>query len=467
MRKLLLGTAATAAALAGAAGAASAQTTLPPTYSEGVPSKPQPVQGANNSNNYQPAFLPGGVANPVPGSIVVRLNGRVLAYGFDAGSSFDRTAGTGATNAGAAKIQQHGILGFLRLYAGVDGLAANGLKYGASIEIRTNSDGALAGSTANSGSSGSTTRETLFARREFVYFGTETAGIFRVGQADGVTGIFDNGVTTFQNFDDGGWNGDLPDVTVGNASPTFPFLSQQGAEYGSSKVVYLSPQFAGFDFGVQYAPSNSSIQNGNVAIASTGAENLASSSTALDGARYKNQYTAGVRYQNKFGDLAVYGYGAYVGSGHVNYTGTAAGQQFNGLSVGDFGAAVTYAGFTIGGHYMVGDINGAEALQPKGGIQGEVWLGGVQYAAGPLTIGASYYDYTSQGSPSLVKISQRHEKAAAAGLTYGIAPGFSLFTSYLYGTRHQGDFNFASGAVGTANNNVQAQAVAVGTIVKW
>ncbi len=33
------------------------------------------------------------------------------------------------------------------------------------------------------------------------------------------------------------------------------WLTQAGAEYGNNKIVYLSPQFYGFDFGLQYAPS--------------------------------------------------------------------------------------------------------------------------------------------------------------------------------------------------------------------
>ena len=39
------------------------------------------------------------------------------------------------------------------------------------------------------------------------------------------------------------------------AAPTFWFLATQGAEYGNTKVVYLSPQIAGFDFGLQWAPN--------------------------------------------------------------------------------------------------------------------------------------------------------------------------------------------------------------------
>ena len=488
MRKFLLSSAALLGATTGMASLAVAQT-LPPTISEGIVSKPEPVQAANNSNNYQPAFLPGGVPNPTPGTIVVHFNGRVLSYFYDEASSFDKSPNLGPNTGTPAKVQNYGILNYMRLFAGVDGLATNGLKYGASIEIRANV-GPTNGSSANSGSSANTFSNTLYVRRQFVYFGSTTTGLFRFGQADGVTGIFDNGITTFQNFDNGAWNGDLPGVVPGNAEPAFPFFSQQGAEYGSAKLVYLSPQFAGFDIGLHYAPSSAVGQNGyntvsltqatnanlnaqQCSIAAQGCANLGSSGNVNDGARFKNQYVGGIRYQNKFGDLAAYGYAAYVGSGHVNYTGTSAFQQYDGLSVGDFGAALTYAGVTVGGHYTYGNFNGAEALKPRGGKKGDVWLVGAQYAVGPFTIGASYYRFFSQGSPNLVGISHRAETGLAAGLTYGIAPGISLFASYLYGDRRQRDFNFQTGVAGTSadpqlfHNTAHDQVGAIGTIVKW
>ena len=53
-------------------------------------------------------------------------------------------------------------------------------------------------------------------------------------------------------------------------------------------------------------------------------------------------------------------------------------------------------------------------------------------------------------------------------MTYGIAPGLSLWVSYIYGTRHQGDFNFQHRhRRAPAYNNVKGQAFGVGTIVKW
>ena len=95
----------------------------------------------------------------------------------------------------------------------------------------------------------------MYVRRAFTYVAGEQWGIVRVGQADGIIGIFDNGVTTNQ-FLDNNFNGGDNQNVPGAASPFF-FLSQAGNEYGNTKVVYLSPQFAGFDFGFQWAPNTS------------------------------------------------------------------------------------------------------------------------------------------------------------------------------------------------------------------
>jgi hypothetical protein len=471
MRTLWLASA-SAVAFAGAAmSPARAQTAapdmnLPPATTQGIAARPLAVQSANSSNNAAAAMGTPGVANPVPGSIVVRVNARVVFYAAAESSSLDKTAGTGPTNAGAAKVGPVTTLGFMRVYFAMDGLATNGLRYGAAIEIRQNF-GAAAGSTTSNGSSAATTGNTLFVRRAFGYVAGDQWGILRFGQGDSPLGIFDNGITTVQTFDDGAWNGDVNGAIPSNAQPTFPFLSQAGADYGSSKVVYLSPQFAGVDFGLSWAPNNAGLEDSNCALAATGCYNLSSSAATADATRFTNMYVAGARYQNTFGPVGVYAMGAYYGSGSVNYTGSTPGNQFNGLSVGDFGVAVTYAGFTIGGHATTGTYNGQGGLQPKGGVHAIAWLGGVQYAGGPLVIGGSFYNFQSQGFPSLVNISQRNENGLALGLTYSLAPGISIWASYLYGTRHQGDFDFQTGAIGSAYNNVKSQVFGIGPVIRW
>ena len=117
---------------------------------------------------------------------------------------------------------------------------------------------------------------------------------------------------------------------------------QAGAEYDNTKLVYLSPQIAGFDFGLQWAPNTSNgygIGTGNNALngvdhrrrhrhrpwlrdgGNSGCPNLSSGPGIQDGSRVTNQTVVGVRYQGTFGGLGVLAYAAYEHSGHANYTG--------------------------------------------------------------------------------------------------------------------------------------------------
>ena len=113
------------------------------------------------------------------------------------------------------------------------------------------------------------------------------------------------------------------------------FCQGAGNEYGNTKLVYLSPQIAGFDFGVQWAPntSNGYGLSGNAGgiqrsasltcgpAANTGCPTPPSSPTPGDGSRIMNQTAVGVRYQGVFSGVGVLAYGVYETSGHVNYTG--------------------------------------------------------------------------------------------------------------------------------------------------
>jgi predicted porin len=479
MRKLLLVSTATLGVAAAANNTVLAQTATQWT-TQGVPTVALPVQAANNANNISPVMQQNGIANPMPGTIVIHFNGRVEFGGVGEWSSLDKIKGVGAANTGAAKLDPITTVGFVRLYSGMDAIATNGLRYGASIELRQDF-APVSGSTANSGSSANTSSNTIFVRRAFVYAAGDRFGIVRMGQGDGVIGIFDNGVTTFQNFDTGGWDGDFSGSIPSNANLTFPFPALQGAEYGSSKFVYLSPQLLGFDFGFAYAPNSGDLQDGQAinsltpaaatlttcAVAASGCQALSSSSVALDGSRFRNETQTGLRYQGVVGPVGIDAFGIYVNSGHVNVSPAVLGSQFQGQSYGDLGLALSYAGFTVGGHLTTGAYNGVNGLKPQGGANATAWLVGAQYATGPLTFGASYYDYTSQGSPLTVGIAQRREQGFAAGSNYTLAPGLVLYLSYLYGLRHQGDFDFATSTTGSTNNNIKTQLIALGTVVKW
>ena len=326
------------------------------------PPAPAPTAYVNNNNNYQAPMLPGALANPTPGSIVVHFNGKVQVDVQGVWTSLDNhlvtataqpqignattvpAAGSlgavlGNNGIGSVKLQPQSVDSFGRIYAGGDGMATNGLRYGAAIEIRQNFTGQISNS-ASSGASGYSSLETLYVRRAFTYVAGENWGIVRAGQADGLIGIFDNGVTTFQFLPTGNLNGGDATNVPQSAPATFVFLGQAGNEYDNAKLVYLSPQIAGFDFGFQYAPNTS---NGNgiggsnnalnasitgsgtgtglgCTIANTGCPSLSSGPGIQDGARALNQTAIGVRYQGAFGGLGVLAYGVYEISQTADYT---------------------------------------------------------------------------------------------------------------------------------------------------
>ena len=499
---------------------------------EGQQAWPLPGQippTVNDNNDTAAVFRVGAIANPTPGSIVVHINSRIESGVSGIWSSADTRAftapagspgaapitsiGTGGTSAstaqqailgvngtGTAKLQPQGLYSSARLYFGADAMATNGLRYGAAIEVRQNFSGELSGSSASTYSS----LQTLYVRRAFTYLADDHVGILRAGQADGIIGIFDNGVTTFQFLPTGNLqNGDgFAAVAPGNTSVPFFFQSLTGAEYANSKLVYLSPQFAGLDFGIQYAPSTSNqfgsdsaaqgalgqsivgsgIGTGLVcATATTGCPNLSAGPGILDGSRILNQTAVGARYQGAMGAMGVLAYAAYEFSGHAQYTGattasilgtTVAGSKFNGtydgLNFGNGGIALTYGGFTVGGNVIGGRLNGLLSLTPQNAVSEIAYMVGVKYLTGPLVMGVAAERGNSQGAVNLTGITQRRSQAIDVGLGYTVAPGFVVYAEYRYNTQYQGAFNFVTSAIGSnANNTVKAQGFLFGNVISF
>lgn len=493
MRKFLLASVATlgTGGLIGTALAqAPAAAQLAPSYNEGQVAT-TPTGGpsyANNNNNYQAPALPGPVANPTPGSIVIHVNGRINTNFVAGWSSLDAHV-TPVPPGASAKVSPLILQSFMRLYFGADAMATNGLRYGGAIELRQNFPAASSASASSNGgmsagAGGYTTTQTVYVRRAFSYVAGEQWGIVRAGEGDGLIGIFDNGVTTMQFLPSGVFNGgDAEAGVTNNTTVPFAFMSQSGDEYGNTKIVYMSPQIAGFDFGAQYAPNVSNgYAIGACPVAGSGCPNLSSSPVPADGARPVQQVALGARYQGKFGDVGLLAYGVWEHAGVVNYTGSAAasraafgapaGSTWNGkfdpVNIGSMGAAVTFAGFTVAGNFVTGAMNGRFAARPQGGADLNGWIAGVKYVTGPLVLGAAYENISSQGSPGMTGHSQRREQAADVGAAYTVAPGLTVWTEYMYQTRHQGGFNFATLANGSAAyNDVQSQAFLLGAMLTW
>jgi hypothetical protein len=535
MRDLLL---ASTALLCATCGLAVAQT--PPNPLQGQYAAP--LQGGpspNNNLNLYGTAQPGPSVVPTPGTVVIRLNGRVYAdVDINYGTGFQTSKGTivpasgAASNAASYKLNPVGIASYFRLYPGIDGMAANGLRYGAGVEIRQNFEGGNsfavssavattpAGSTAittnlpsgtatsgtNSSASGNSSAQTLFVRRAFVYLGTDQLGVIRLGQADGLSGIYDaTGIFTIGSWDGGIGNlngsGGLQVQVPNQFLLSWPFISNSGPDYGDNKIVYLSPTFFGFDFGLEFDPNQGNILSNSstssplqVGPCNTASADCASVTSGTDSSRWINRFGMGARYVGHFGGAIVQGYAAYYLSGHANVTipggaiqagpadlkahpavaglaggGSGAGSfKYDGQSFFNGGLAASYFGFTVNADVTAGRENGSNALVTSGGAPVMAELLGISYANGPFSVGAIGAVIDSQGAVQLTGTSQRHEFAVAVGGAYRIAAGINLALEYQYEQKHQGGFNFNTGAAGVpTGNDIKVQGLTFATIVSW
>ena len=566
MRKLLLASVA-ALGLTGAYGVASAQ--------QSADSAPQ----ADDSGQSTVSAFGGTTTGPIqaPGTLVVRLNGRVYSQGgilsapnmdgtyyynpqtgqssefpFVGGPSptaattvngvplalpqFFGTAAQAtvlgyhpsgplqnvvvvAGNPQTSKLSNYGIYSYFRLYPGFDGIAANGLKYGAGVEIRQDGNYPAGGNGLDGSVSALTAKQgLLYVRRAWVYAGTDTLGMVRVGATDSTSSLFMVGNN--ENFGDGGWDGSMAGYLPTQAWIYWPFLDN-GNLYAEQKILYLSPAFAGFDFGASFAPSTAGtngaaanqgcnapnigagggpyIANGP-AVAGVGCAQL-SSTTTSDFNRPRNIGDFGVRYRGLFGPVGVAAYVDYLGSGTVSDNVPTAHLRVDGYSIGQGGAQITYGGLTLGAMANGGRMNGAGSfnLAPTGGSDQVAYELGGSYTYGPFVAGVHFFQVWSAGSSgpltqggvetgALPTVGQRRETGVAVGGTYSVAPGFALNLTYIWGERKENGYDFLTGqtsypvsplntlgcqvisAAATAacqHNTVTSQGIMIGAQLTW
>jgi hypothetical protein len=391
-----------------------------------------------------------------PGTVTVRLRAVLtneLSYATD---SFSRT--TTGKNSGV-------LLGsYARLYPRFDAVAANGLEYGATMEVRQASGGV-----------GSSTASTLYWRRYNGYVGTPTVGRLFFGSENSALGRLAAG-TSMEDFDyQGGFNGDVP--VAGNAGTTLNFVSLRTSTfYITNKLVYVSPSFAGFSAGVSWEPSQSTgdAQAANTYAASNAVGTQTSSFAGGSNLR-RNTIDVSAQYKGSFGPVAVSTFVGYLQSGHINdSTATAATAKFKDLKVLAAGGRLTYGSFAVGGMFNTGDIdaNGGGSLIRQGNRKGLNLITGAQYLVGPVIVGFQYINNDSAGNfnPNFLR-SNLHETGVVIGGAFDYAPGATLFSSLLYGQRHQGGWNFGTGSAATGNlkvgNSTQVRAIQIGNTFKW
>ena len=152
--------------------------------------------------------------------------------------------GTTASAAQSARTGKHDFSTDAEIHVFVNGKTANGLTYGAVVEIQFDT----------SEGTGRTARRSYTSKtgadidEMYAFIASPTLGQLRFGDEDGpFGGLMNAGIIT--NFGTGGVYGDWQDFVIRpNRTTTSP-----GDVGDNSKIIYLSPQFFGFDFGASWA----------------------------------------------------------------------------------------------------------------------------------------------------------------------------------------------------------------------
>jgi hypothetical protein len=337
-----------------------------------------------------------------------------------------------------ARLGKHDISTNAEVHVFVNGKAANGLTYGAVLEINFDQQEGRSIDQAR----GSTGKTTAALDEAYAFIASPAFGQIRVGDEDGpMGGLMNSGVVT--NFGTGGIYGEWEDFVVrqrGGRTQTAP-----GGLGDSSKIIYLSPQFFGFDFGASWAFNyNEGADTGcsnNVAslfcdraYAATGYSNFGIAGAGPNVSARRNEWQLMGRWRGSFGGVGLAVSAGYSGStagreltaANITSTNPAApgvilaGTQhrlFNNLNVWEVGAQATAYGFTVGAQWVYGDANFFWGNTVRGDRPMNQYFLGASYTNGPFTVGANYVFGTFEGG-------SRHAynpAAAGAGSQTGLA----------------------------------------------
>lgn len=272
--------------------------------------------------------------------------------------------------------------------------ADNGLEYGGRIRLR---------STGGRGNNATDTD------RAYIFigggFGQVTLGT-HAGVSDeyGVIGpVVDFGGGILGGYD-GFWSTFLAGSSTGeNELPVaLGYLRTAGSSDSSSRVTYVSPEFAGLKLAASYATK------------------LESSGTNVN--RFKNDgsvqdlYEVGLLYSREFSGLSVAGSVFYSG-GEIS---TANVEDVSSWAAGlQFG----YAGFKFGGFYANhGDTAYASTARYKD--DQVAWGLSGSYETGPVTLGLAYSNYQDAGDPTTP--ADRQLDLFQVTVNYAVAPGLTV-----------------------------------------
>jgi predicted porin len=388
---------------------------------------------------------------PQPG-LTGYVQGRFRFYGAIVSQDGDSSA--------LGKLSSYDFYDYGRIWVGADGVAANGLRYGARLEIRMPGDGARGDG-----------RGTLFFRRAVGYVGTPTLGTLRFGS--GTVRAVEQMYTGHMmgKIASGLLDGDQNVVFTGqNGALATSFFYSSSTVNNNSAIGYYSPQFFGFDIGLSYAPNDGNLNGicGAGGQQFVGCDRVSSSTDATTAGRLRNQFDAMLRYRGTFGPVGLTASGGFRTAETVtDPTGTL---RFKRATAGIVGAEITWAGLTVGGITTFGPYNRGFTALPTTppGVRNRnafSWQLGAAYTIGAITVGAAYHELRTEGSTAPGTGKQK-DQGFGIGASYALAPGLALFAEYIYSKVSESGRDFNTFQAGT-QDSFKANVGLLGISIAW
>jgi predicted porin len=404
-----------------------------------------------------------GQATPQPG-LVPYVQGRYRFFGAIISQDGDSGNVPGAGNNAGNKLSNFDFFDYGRIWAGADGVAANGLRYGARLEIRMPAPGTV--------QQRGDDRGTLFFRRIVGYVGTPTLGQLRFGSGT-VTAVEQMHVGHIMgSIGTGLLDGDGVGNVVAGIPVATSFFYSSSLVNNRTAIGYFSPQFFGFDLGLSYAPNDGnfvgSCSPNNTAASFENCDRLSSSSTAPGAARLRNQIDAMLRYRGTFGPVGVAASAGVRTAEPVDFTGPAptGGAPFKRATAYLGGAQVTWAGLTVGGIMTGGPYNRNFTALSKDGNNNDAfsWQLGASYRFGAFTVGAAYHQLKTEGSRT--DSADQKDQGFGVGGSWAVAPGMALFAEYNWSKVRESGRDLTTVEAGT-QDSVKAQVFLLGIGFQW
>lgn len=362
----------------------------------------------------------------------------------------ESNVGTGTGQ--VARLSKNDFSTDAEVHVFVNGKTANGLSYGAVVEIAFNQQEGrnIVQQRASTG------KTTASIDEMYAFIASPMWGQIRFGDEDGpVGGLMNSGVIT--NFGTGGIYGDRESFVTRQANVRT--TTSPGSLGDNTKIIYLSPQFFGFDFGASFAfnynegedtgcPSNQSSGWCDTSYAFTGAANFGIAAAGPNQSVRRNEYQGAVRWRGSLAGVGLSVTGGYVGSGAAKELSPLNVQRsvFQPLGVWQVGAQASAYGFTVGAQYEHGASNFFWGNLQKGDRPMDQFFAGASYTVGPFTVGGNYLIQTVEGASRTTfgynaagALTATNNAAGAAmmrrlgygiGANYRLAPGLDIVAEY-------------------------------------